>query len=74
MSEAHVYEELANIVTNAPVFSGNTISHRTANACGERGWAKRNGDGDWTPTPAGRKALRAWLEASEDDARGGEGE
>ena len=53
MGEKHVREELRNIVKNAPVWPGNTISHATANECVRRGWAARNMDGDFVPTPLG---------------------
>lgn len=52
-----LYEELTNIVRNYPVFTGDTISHDSAHACGERGWAVRNHNGDWVPTQAGRDAF-----------------
>lgn len=50
MSEKHVIEELGNIYKNQPLFPGNTISHATANECVERGWAKRNDNGDFVIT------------------------
>lgn len=60
MSESHVYEELANIVTHARVFAGDTISHATATECVRRGWAKRDVEGDFMPTLEGIRALDAW--------------
>lgn len=63
MSESAVYEELANVVRNYPVFAGDTLSHETANECGRRGWAKRNHNGDWIPTPEGRLAYWHSLDA-----------
>ena len=64
--DAHVYEELSNIVRHAPVFPGNTLSHATANECVARGWAQRDVNGDFIPTSTGKSALEAWLEV--DDA------
>lgn len=58
--EAHIYEELANICTNRPLFPGDTISHATANECVKRGWAKRDFDGHYVPTGEGVAALQAW--------------
>lgn len=43
-------EEARNIALNAPVFPGNTISHKTAYQCEEMGWAKRDENGNWVPT------------------------
>lgn len=55
----HVHEELLNIVANYPVFPGDTISHKTAELCRRRGWAVRQGDGNWIPTAEGvREAER----------------
>ena len=53
-----LFEELGNIVKNAPVFPGDTISHRTSYALEELGLIKRNVSGDWVPTDAGRIALK----------------
>lgn len=53
MIEKHVIEELGNICENQPLFAGDTISHATANECVARGWAKRNGDGDFVMTLTG---------------------
>lgn len=53
MPEKNIREELGNIVTNAPVFAGDTISHATARICGQRGWAERDGNGEWIPTQLG---------------------
>lgn len=61
MTEANVLEELSNIVDNAPVFAGDTISHMTARECQRRGWAERNWQGDWIATRAGRE--RHWTGA-----------
>ena len=51
-----VYEELANIVKNEPVFPGDTISHKTARQCVELGWASRNAQGDFVATDKGKWA------------------
>lgn len=48
-----LFEELANIIANSPVWPGDTISHRTANECVRRGWATRNKDGSFEPTASG---------------------
>ena len=56
VSDAAVLEELGNIVSNAPVFAGDTVSHRGANKCVEIGWARRDARGDFVPTPAGELA------------------
>lgn len=61
-SDGHVYEELWNIVQNSPLWPGCTISHRTADACGARGWAKRDSKGRWVPTEAGFDALMNWVQ------------
>jgi len=54
ISEIHVMEELRNIVLNAPVPPGSTLSHATANECVRRGWAERNSKGDFVPATKGR--------------------
>lgn len=51
--ERDVREELQNICENAPLFPGKTIAHSTARECVDRGWAARNKDGDFVPTPLG---------------------
>ncbi len=48
--EISVLEEARNIAINAPVFAGDTISHKTADQCAELGWAKRDNSNDWVPT------------------------
>lgn len=50
MRERNILEEARNIARNAPVFPGDTISHRTAAECERRGWIQRNADGYWIPT------------------------
>lgn len=60
-SDGHVYEELFNIIQNKPLWPGCTISHRTAEQCEHRGWAKRDDKGRWVPTGAGIEALIAWF-------------
>lgn len=57
-AEKSILEELESIVANHPVHAGETLSHATANACGRRGWAKRNDNGDWIPTEAGIQRLK----------------
>lgn len=61
IADGFVYEELWNIVKNHPLWPGCTISHRTADVCGARGWAKRDSNGCWCPTEAGFDALVAWI-------------
>ena len=60
--EAHVYEELSNIVKHQPLPPGDTISHRTANECIRRGWAAREENGNIVATKSGKLALEAWFE------------
>lgn len=55
MQEKHYLEELGNIVENAPVFPGDTISHAGANECVRRGWAERDDNSDFVPTELGRQ-------------------
>jgi hypothetical protein len=55
ISEESIREELRNICENYPVWPGDAISHRTAKACVERGWVKRD-DGHWVPTATGLMA------------------
>lgn len=50
MREKDVIEELRNIRDNGPVWAGDTISHRTANECVRRGWARRDGRGHFVIT------------------------
>lgn len=50
MDESTVREEARNIALNHPVFPGDTISHRTANECVSRGWARRDSNGCFVPT------------------------
>ena len=52
-SEMHIREELLNICQNAPVDPGSTISHTTADACVNRGWATRDSKGNFVPTACG---------------------
>lgn len=59
--EAGVLEELMNICNNNPLSPGETISHKTAGICVKRGWARRNGNGDFVPTPNGRDVLQFFL-------------
>ena len=58
---ANLIEELANIVLHAPLFPGDTISHRTADECVKRGWSVRNHEGDFVPTKDGIEYLYAWI-------------
>lgn len=60
IQEAHVYEELSNIVHNAPVQAGDTLSHRTANQCVSNGWSLRTHRG-LIPTRSGVEALQQWV-------------
>lgn len=53
----HLLEELRNVVGHYPLFPGDTLSHATAKACAERGWIRRNTNGDWIPTADGLSAL-----------------
>lgn len=48
-----VFAELANIIGNGPVWPGDTLSHRTANECVRRGWAKRDSSGQFESTASG---------------------
>ena len=50
MTEKQVLEEARNIARNAPVFPGDTLSHASARECAQRGWIKRDANGDWIPT------------------------
>lgn len=59
MLERHYREELRNIVEKYPVFPGDTVSHKTARVCAERGWAVRQADGSWIPTAEGLKVYEA---------------
>jgi hypothetical protein len=61
IGEKHYLEELGNVVTNQPVWPGDTLSHRTANVCGERGWIKRDSKGDWIATRLGERTLNSHL-------------
>ena len=40
-------DELRNIMSNEPVFAGDTVSHHTAKSLNERGLVFRNADGKW---------------------------
>lgn len=62
ISNAHVMEELFNLVANRPVFPGDTISHGCAEECVERGWARRDKDGSFRPTKVGKQALAEWVQ------------
>ena len=65
ITKKHLMEELGNIVKNAPVFPGDTISHQTANALGSSGFAQRNSEQDWVPTEDGQKFWELWLRLPE---------
>jgi hypothetical protein len=52
----HAHKELDNIVKNYPVCPGDTVSHPTARACADMGWAVRQADGRWIPTAKGLTA------------------
>lgn len=60
-SERHMLEELANVVEGYPVFAGDTLSHRTAEACRRAGWIVRQAEGRWIPTAAGLLRLERHL-------------
>lgn len=64
IQDAHIYEELFNICHNKPVWPGGTISHRTADICGSRGWAVRDDKGRWVPTQSGVDALVDWVRSA----------
>lgn len=66
MTKENVLEELRNIVINHPVFPGDTISHATADECGRRGRAMKNGNGDWILTAPG---LKKYLELNDEHHR-----
>ena len=66
MNERVILEELHNIVANEPVFPGDTISHRSAGECVERGWATRDADGDFVSTDEGREALERDVSTGDD--------
>jgi len=61
MIEAHIFEELYNIYLNGPVFPGNTLAHYTVQECEDRGWVRRNSNGDLVVTSLGSTALREWI-------------
>jgi len=60
IEKIHLMEELGNIVKNAPVFPGDTISHQTANALGSSGFAQRDAAQNWVPTEDGQKLWELW--------------
>jgi len=49
----HELEELDNVMRHQPLHPGETIAHATAYACEQRGWIRRNSNGDWVPTDEG---------------------
>lgn len=53
MTEFHIREELRNVVTNYPLWPGNTISHAAAAECSHRKWIVRDSAANWIPTAAG---------------------
>lgn len=59
VSEVHLVEELENIEKNRPMFPGDTISHKTANECVRRGYARRNPDGSLSATVSGGAYLHS---------------
>lgn len=59
VSEKDALEELNNICQNYPVYAGKTISHAGARECSDRGWVKRNTEGDWVPTTKGWQMFAA---------------
>lgn len=48
--ERHVQEELLNIVENAPLWPGDTISHTASYECVRRGLARRDHNDCFVPT------------------------
>jgi len=50
MLENHIQNEMYNIYVNQPLFPGDTMSHKTANECVRRGWAKRDRRGNFVST------------------------
>lgn len=51
--EEYVQAELVNIVKNAPLWPGDTISHEASYECVRRGLARRNRDSNFVPTLKG---------------------
>lgn len=56
MDERHILEEMRNILTNQPLWPGDSISHETLNECERRGWAVRTVHGNVVATAMGRSA------------------
>ena len=57
MQAKHLLEELRNVSRNAPLFTGDTLSHATSNELVEMGWIERDADGSFVLTDAGRAVL-----------------
>lgn len=60
--------ELANIMRNAPVFAGDTISHHTAKSLSEKGLVQRDKNGEWVPNweaIKGGSSLQNFLKVSD---------
>ena len=55
------YTELENVVHNAPVDPGDTISHVTVRALCDQGLAHQNCAGQYWPTERGRVILDAHI-------------
>lgn len=53
------WDELRNLVTNYPVWPGDTVSHASMNRLGDLGLAVRHSDGWWIPTAAGLRRYEA---------------
>lgn len=55
MDERHYREELKNVVENAPLDPGDTISHAGAYECADRVWIRRDSKSNWIPTDLGKR-------------------
>jgi hypothetical protein len=53
--EIHEAEEICNIYKNEPLFPGDSISHKTLNACVSKNWAVRDASGFVHTTKKGRE-------------------
>lgn len=54
--------EFTNLINNAPVFAGDTISHGTMTELVDIGFATRNNEEKYVPTEEGRTAYRQLLD------------
>jgi hypothetical protein len=55
--DGSVLEQLGCIVNKYPVSAGDTISHKAAKECAQRGWTVLDAGCRWIPTAAG---IIAW--------------